>query len=50
VTALLLSFILLAYVIAAQQQLYESSALTYKLDHNDALAGWNTMPENVKDI
>jgi hypothetical protein len=36
--------------IAAQQQLYESSALTYKLDHNDALASWNTMPENVKDI
>lgn len=36
--------------IAAQQQLYESSALTYKLDRNDALARWNTMPENVKDI
>ena len=36
--------------IAAQQQLYESSTLTYKLDHNDALASWNTMPENVKDI
>lgn len=36
--------------IAAQQQLYESSALTYKLDRNDALASWNTMPENVKDI
>jgi hypothetical protein len=36
--------------IAAQQQLYESSALTYRLDHNDALASWNTMPENVKDI
>jgi hypothetical protein len=36
--------------IAAQQQLYESSAWTYKLDHNDALTSWNTMPENVKDI
>jgi hypothetical protein len=36
--------------IAAQQQLYESSALTYKLDHNDALASWNTLPEKVKDI
>jgi hypothetical protein len=36
--------------IAAQQQLYESAALTYKLDRNDALASWNTTPENVKDI
>ena len=36
--------------VAAQQQLYESSALTYKLDRNDALATWNTLPDNVKDI
>jgi hypothetical protein len=36
--------------VAAQQQLYEGSVLTYRLDHNDALASWNTMPEYVKDI
>lgn len=36
--------------IAAQQQLYESSVLTLKLDQDDSLARWNTMPENGKDI
>jgi hypothetical protein len=36
--------------IATQQQLYESSALTNRLDRNDALASWNTMPDYVKDI
>lgn len=35
--------------IKAQQQLYESSVSTYKLNDHDALAGWNTMPDSVKD-
>ena len=36
--------------IKAQQELYESSASTYKLDDHNALASWNTMPDSVKDI
>jgi len=36
--------------LTTQQQLYESSVLTYKLSVHDALASWNTMPDSVKDI
>jgi len=36
--------------IKAQQEFYESSASTYKLNNHNALASWNTMPDSVKDI
>lgn len=35
--------------IKAQQNFYESSATTYKLNDHNALTSWNTMPESVKD-
>ena len=35
--------------IKAQQEFYESSVSTYKLNDHNALARWNTMPDSVKD-
>jgi len=35
--------------IKAQQEFYESSASTYKLNNHNALASWNAMPDSVKD-
>ena len=35
--------------IKAQQEFYEGSVSTYKLNDHNALARWNTMPDSVKD-
>jgi hypothetical protein len=35
--------------IKAQQEFYENSVSTYKLNDHSALANWNTMPDSVKD-
>jgi len=36
--------------IRAQQQLYETSASTYRLQDDDLLTRWNTIPDSVRDI